>query len=174
MEMRLTSSGDAELLSRFYLANADHLRAWVPLTDEDYHSATAWAARLELRELEHAAGVASHFVTYDPQENAIAATCSLTNIVRGPFQACNIGYAVSLTHQGKGVMRRLCQHVIQHAFSTLDLNRVMANYMPENRRSEALLESLGFTREGVARKYLKINGEWEDHVLTSLLNPENG
>ena len=68
-------------------------------------------------------------------------------------------------------MKKLCTHVISYAFDELGLNRVMANYMPSNLRSEALLNRLGFVREGVAKKYLKINGVWEDHVLTSLLNP---
>ena len=49
----------------------------------------------------------------------------------------------------------------------------MANYIPRNQRSETLLDNLGFAKEGVAIKYLLINGKWEDHVLTSLLNPQN-
>ena len=46
----------------------------------------------------------------------------------------------------------------------------MANYQPANVWSEALLQRLGFEREGLARRYLKINGHWADHVLTSLIN----
>jgi len=70
-------------------------------------------------------------------------------------------------------MKQLCAYVISFAFKELGLNRVMANYMPKNIRSECLLRSLGFEREGFARKYLCINGKWEDHVLTSLINPKN-
>jgi ribosomal-protein-alanine N-acetyltransferase len=46
----------------------------------------------------------------------------------------------------------------------------MANYMPANERSGKLLSRLGFEREGLAKRYLYINGRWEDHVLTALLN----
>ncbi len=99
--------------------------------------------------------------------------CSLTNIVRGPFMACNIGYSVSEEFQGQGVAKSLVSHAIDYAFNELRLNRVMANYLPRNERSAKLLESLGFVKEGLARRYLCINGVWEDHVLTSLLNPEN-
>ena len=60
---------------------------------------------------------------------------------------------------------------ISHTFETLELNRIMANYQPDNHRSEKLLRCLGFEREGLAKKYLKINGQWTDHVLTSLINP---
>jgi len=80
---------------------------------------------------------------------------------------------VSKDHEGIGLMKQLCQHVIAFAFEELELNRVMANYIPSNLRSEGLLEGLGFEREGLARKYLCINGKWEDHVLTSLINPNN-
>ena len=56
-------------------------------------------------------------------------------------------------------------------FENLGLRRVMANYIPGNIRSSALLERLGFEREGYAREYLKIGGKWQDHVLTALLKP---
>ena len=48
----------------------------------------------------------------------------------------------------------------------------MANHMLANKRSEALLQSLGFKREGVTKSYILINGKWEDHVLNSLINPD--
>jgi ribosomal-protein-alanine N-acetyltransferase len=47
----------------------------------------------------------------------------------------------------------------------------MANYMPHNRRSGNVLKRLGFVVEGYARDYLMINGKWEDHIFTSLINP---
>ncbi|MEZ0154565.1 MAG: GNAT family N-acetyltransferase [Candidatus Reddybacter sp.] len=112
-------------------------------------------------------------MSINPKDNEIIATCSLTNIVRGPFQACNIGYAIPEQYQSKGLMKKLCSYVIHHSFDELGLNRIIANYMPSNQRSEVLLNRLGFSKEGIAKKYLRINGKWEDHVFTSLLNPKN-
>ena len=60
---------------------------------------------------------------------------------------------------------------IPNVFQTHGLHRIMANYQPDNLRSEILLRRLGFEREGLAKSYLKINGRWTDHVLTSLINP---
>jgi [ribosomal protein S5]-alanine N-acetyltransferase len=54
------------------------------------------------------------------------------------------------------------------------LSRIMANHRPENTRSANLLAKLGFEREGLARAYLRINGAWADHVLTSLINASEG
>ena len=52
------------------------------------------------------------------------------------------------------------------------MHRIMANYMPHNHRSGKLLERLGFEREGYAKDYLLIDGQWRDHVLTALTNKE--
>ena len=87
--------------------------------------------------------------------------------------ACFMGYSVAKSCEGQGVMTKLCQHAIAYAFTELQLNRIMANYMPSNARSEKLLTNLGFVKEGFAKKYLFINGRWEDHIMTSLLNPNN-
>jgi ribosomal-protein-alanine N-acetyltransferase len=173
MDIRLTSPADAPMLSAFYKQNQDHLRPWEPLREAGYHSIESWQERLKIRQEEHSKGLAAHFMSCDPLGDEVLAVCSLTNIVRGPFQACNMGYAVSQTYQGTGLMKTLCRHVISYAFDEQRLNRIMANYMPRNHRSEALLSALGFEIEGLARKYLKINDCWEDHVLTSLLNPDN-
>jgi ribosomal-protein-alanine N-acetyltransferase len=171
MEQRLNEIDDAEALSDFYLRNKDHLQPWEPERDPDYHSVNSWELRLQDRMVEFETGTSAHFLTFEPSTSCVVAICSLTNIVRGPFQAGNLGYAVCKSHEGRGLMKELCQHVIEFAFDNLHLNRVMANYMPRNLRSEALLNYLGFESEGLARKYLCINGKWEDHVLTSLINP---
>ncbi len=67
-------------------------------------------------------------------------------------------------------MREALTPAISYIFDQVGLHRVMANFRPENVRSAQLLERLGFEREGLARSYLRINGVWADHVLTSLFN----
>ncbi len=59
---------------------------------------------------------------------------------------------------------------IDYMFEKQKLHRIMANYMPSNERSARLLHKLGFVVEGCAKKYLLINGRWEDHILSSLTN----
>jgi ribosomal-protein-alanine N-acetyltransferase len=49
----------------------------------------------------------------------------------------------------------------------------MATYTNENQRSAALLDSLGFEKEGYAKSYLNITGVWEDHVLSAMVNPHH-
>lgn len=173
MDIKQTSVKDAQALSEFYRQNSDHLRIWEPRREEGFHSIEAWVKRLIVREQEQAEGRAAYFIACSANSGEIIATCSLTNIVQAAFQACYMGYSVAEEYQGKGVMKKLCHHVIDYAFNERQLNRIMANYMPKNHRSAALLKRLGFTKEGVAKRYLLINGRWEDHILTALLNPNN-
>lgn len=86
--------------------------------------------------------------------------------------ACYMGYALGPGAQGKGYMVEAARAGIEFMFDRVGLHRIMANYMPDNRRSAAVLSRLGFTVEGSAKDYLFLNGAWQDHVLTSLTSPE--
>ena len=90
--------------------------------------------------------------------------------MRGPFDACFLGFSLDQKEQGKGLMYEALQVAITHMFDIEKLHRIMANYRPENIRSANLLKRLGFEEEGRARRYLKINGQWTDHVLTACIN----
>lgn len=83
--------------------------------------------------------------------------------------ACNLGYSIDGEYQGEGLMFEALSGLLPLMFSKFGLHRVMANYMPRNKRSAKLLARLGFEKEGFAKEYLKIAGVWEDHVLTSLI-----
>lgn len=118
---------------------------------------------------EHEQGIGTRFFVFEQAGDAIIGDLSLTNIVRGVFLACHLGYRIDAAFEGKGLMREAVACALQYAFNELGLHRVMANYMPTNARSGALLRRLGFSVEGYARDYLFLNGVWQDHVLTSLL-----
>ena len=171
MEIRLVDIVDAAGFAEYFSDNVEHFRPWQPIREAGYYSRESLTKRLADYEQQHAEGSAAHFVGLISGQ--VISHCSLTNIVYGPFRACFMGYGVSKNLEGTGTMSKVCQAAIEYAFGELELNRVMANYMPCNERSAHLLKRLGFSEEGVAKKYLKINGRWEDHVLTSLINPAN-
>ncbi len=173
MDIKLATVEDAVSLSSYYLENAEHLKCWERKVEDRFHDVDEWTKRLKLREKEQEEGRSAYFLLYSHEPKKIIASCSLTGITCGAFMACFMGYSVAKSHEGKGMMKTLCDHAVQYAFGELGLNRVMANYMPTNERSERLLTSMGFSKEGVARKYLFINGKWQDHILTSLINPDN-
>lgn len=162
--------GHEIILSNYYEANEAHLKKWSPLMPRSHHSVASWTLRLIEREKEFEEDSSVHFIGTNDAETFVVGTCSLSNIVRGVFQSCHMGYSVDRNYEGQGVMQKIAKHTIDYAFNELELHRIIANHMPENMRSEALLRKLGFEREGYAKRYLQINGEWEDHVLNSLIN----
>lgn len=83
-----------------------------------------------------------------------------------------MGYALAENEQGQGYMTEALQVAVEYVFKELNMHRVMANYIPQNQRSGNVLMRLGFVVEGYAREYLLINGQWQDHTLTSLTNKD--
>lgn len=165
---------DAAAMLRFRIDNRERLAKWEPKRDAGYYSLTACRTRIRMSRRDFRRGTVVHFLVWQSNraQERIIAECAFTNIVRGVFQACHLGFAVDREHEGTGVMREAVAAAIRYMFDEVGIHRIMANYMPQNARSEKLLKSLGFQREGYARRYLRISGRWEDHVLTSLLNPD--
>lgn len=177
MDIVTTQIKHAPLLSDYYLRNQARFAPWHPLVNDDHHSIESWQRRLKERELDYREGRAVHFIGLGVRDTnntvGVVGACSLTNIIYSPACCCHLGYSVDAAVEGSGIMTKIVEHTIAYAFENLQLNRVCANYMPANTRSARLLEKLGFEKEGFARRYLCINGRWEDHVLTSLLNPDS-
>ena len=160
-------------MARFLKENFDgHLDRWSPPTVAGFFTEGFWRDRLDVAVEEFHGGRAARFVLQQgPPDGPILGTCNYTNIVRGPFLACYLGYQVARQHEGHGFMAEALRITNTFMFESQHLHRIMANYRPENARSAKLLERLGFVKEGVAREYLFIDGAWRDHVLTSLTNP---
>jgi [ribosomal protein S5]-alanine N-acetyltransferase len=174
MSVRLARPGMQAAMARFLRENFEgHLAPWSPPAKPSFFTESFWGERLAIAVEEFQAGRAARFVLQEhgPENGPILGTCNYTNIVRGPFFACHLGYQVARRFEGLGLMEEALRATNAFAFTTMRLHRIMANYRPENVRSGRLLERLGFVREGVATDYLFIDGAWRDHVLTSLTNP---
>jgi ribosomal-protein-alanine N-acetyltransferase len=173
LSIRLADLTDAEDLIAYDKRNAEHLRPWEPVRDpETMVNPERRRALLAQRCDDARADRGYNFLARLREgDGAIAASVNLSNVVRGPFQACHIGYSVDAEHQGTGLAYEAVAAVVNFAFDVLGLHRVMANYQPSNQRSGNLLRRLGFVPEGYARDYLYINGVWRDHILTSRIKP---
>ena len=136
----------------------------------EYFTEAFWQVHLRVCLRDFRDGASVSFALLSPNEDEVLGVCNYTNIVRGTFQSCQLGYALAEKHEGQGLMFEALSMTNRYMFDKLGLNRIMAGYLPHNDRSGALLDRLGFEKEGFARRYLKINGRWEDHVLTSLVN----
>jgi ribosomal-protein-alanine N-acetyltransferase len=164
---------DAARMVAFATTNREHLAPWEPLRTDYYFTVNYWLQEIAHAREEMLADRALRMIMLlrAHPEGAVIGRINYNNIVRGVFQATHLGYALDESSQGQGLMSEALAATNQLMFDTLGLHRIMANYMPNNARSGTLLERLGFEKEGLARQYLQIAGRWEDHILTSRLNP---
>ncbi|KOO03563.1 ribosomal protein S5-alanine N-acetyltransferase [Vibrio nereis] len=168
--LRTAEPMDGKLISDYFIANREHLREWEPVREEAFFTESGWTQKLiKLNEL-HKMGLGYYMIITESETGQMLGTISFSNISRFPFYACNVGYSLGKEAQGRGVMTRALQMAVNYMFSIQNLHRIMAGYMPRNKRSEAVLHRVGFVKEGFAKDYLLINGRWEDHNLTSLIN----
>jgi len=159
-----------KIVMAYYSENKAHLSPWEPLRDEVYFSEKEVGKRLDSALDSFNSGQSLQLAALDKSHSEIIGLCNFTNIVRGPFQACFLGYSIAASYEGKGMMLEILKPSIDYLFRETGLHRIMANYIPGNVRSGRTLENLGFEIEGLAKSYLKINGKWEDHILTSLIS----
>jgi [ribosomal protein S5]-alanine N-acetyltransferase len=171
--LRIATAEDAPALVRYYSENRDFLAPWEPARAPEFYGAEFWReqAAIHHREFHGDRSLRLILLPRDSPREVIG-SANFSQFVRGIFQACHLGYSLAERAEGQGLMREALGAAIPFVFGPLHMHRVMANHMPHNRRSGALLRALGFVVDGYARDYLRINGRWEDHVLTSLTNPD--
>jgi len=170
--IRLPEVADVREIIRYYRENREHLQPFSPTYPPDFLDEATWLEQVRVRPPEFAAGAGFRaFVLARDVPNRIIGNLNLTQIQRGAFQSCALGYNLAAEEQGKGYMTEAVRGAVAFAFETWKLHRVAASYMPRNTRSAAVLERCGFKVEGNAPAYLLIDGRWEDHVLTAIINP---
>ena len=157
----------------YYARNRAFLAEWNPTPPQDFYTLPYHQERLRLElDMMHE-GRLLRFWLFNKADAVFArpiGNIAFNNIVRGAFQACHLGYQLDEREINKGLISEALRRAIGFAFDELKLHRVEANIMPRNQRSRRVAEKLGFAQEGLARKYLKINGVWEDHIHYVLLN----
>ncbi|WP_227106269.1 GNAT family N-acetyltransferase [Chromobacterium rhizoryzae] len=163
----------ARAMLDFHVRNRQHFEPWDPKPGDMFFTELYWTMQLRQRARDWEEGRGGRFLlALHAEPERVIGSVGLSNISRGAFQSCHLGYGLDQHCQGQGLMREALEAVIRCAFDTLRLHRVQANYQPHNLRSAGLLKRLGFEIEGHAKNYLYLNGAWRDHVLSSRLNPD--
>jgi ribosomal-protein-alanine N-acetyltransferase len=108
---------------------------------------------------------AYNFLVFPRGAARLLGRVSLVHVARGVWQNAHVGYLIDEAEQGKGLTTEAVGAVIRFAFETLHLHRLQAAIMPRNAKSIRVIEKLGFRNEGLALRFLKIAGRWEDHFI---------
>ena len=168
--LRSLSRRDAPLLLDYLVRNREFLSEWEPVRDEAYYSLASAQECIRAEHAEHRRRSAMKLHLSKKGEKRIIGHVGLSNIVRGAFLSCFAGCRLDADEINRGYMTEAMREVIRIAFYGMGLHRIEANIIPRNVRSRRVVEKLGFTLEGMSRKYLRINGVWEDHLHYALLN----
>ena len=110
------------------------------------------------------------YISKKDEPDKIIGLIGLNNIVWGSFYSCFLGYKLDRDYLNRGYMTQAVNSIVEFAFSELRLHRIEANIMPRNGASLRVMKKCGFEEEGTSKKYLKINGVWEDHIHMVKLN----
>ncbi|WP_144511103.1 GNAT family N-acetyltransferase [Bacillus sp. FJAT-22090] len=119
------------------------------------------------KELEYRFGI------FKANEDLLIGTIGLFQVARGPRHCAILGYSLDQKHNGKGYTTEAAKLVVNYAFEILNLHRIEAGVMPHNIGSIRVLEKAGFHKEGIAIKNVEINGQWEDHQMLAIINPNH-
>jgi ribosomal-protein-alanine N-acetyltransferase len=163
----------ARAFAEFMTRNAAHFQRWDPPRPRGVGTATYWRRQLAAAVREFRVDSALRWALFDAaraDDAALIGRINFTQIFRGPFQSCVLGYQLDARAEGQGLMYEALRAALEDLFTTRGLHRVQAAFLPENERSARLLDRLGFEHIGLARRYLYINGAWRDHVLVALIN----
>jgi ribosomal-protein-alanine N-acetyltransferase len=171
--LTIPGESDAARMTRYVTENKEHLAKWEALHDDEYFTESHWSNQIAQWRTEFQEDKSLRLMLLDRSnpESDILGHCGFSNIIRGAFHACYLGYSLDYRAVGRGLMFEALTAGIDYVFTMLKLHRVIANYLPANARSGKVLRRLNFVVEGYARDYLRIAGRWEDHIMTSLTNP---
>ena len=111
-----------------------------------------------------------YYIMPKEEKGKIIGTIGLNNVVWGSFLSCFMGYMLDEAYINLGYMTQAVEACTRFAFGPAALHRVETNVMPRNTASLRVLEKCGYRPEGLARRYLRINGVWEDHIHMVRLN----
>lgn len=147
------------------LRNRAFLRPFEPQRPESHFTLPIQNRLLEEEERAWKAGLQYVFGIFDNLDARLIGRISLANVVRGGWHNTTVGYFVDESYNGRGIATEALSLSVDFAFSKAALHRVQAGVMPRNLASIRVVEKAGFRFEGVALRYLCIDGVWEDHNI---------
>ncbi|MYL20988.1 GNAT family N-acetyltransferase [Halobacillus litoralis] len=169
--IRSFNPADAEQLTALLNKNRSFLQetSTGPSNDEESIKTQRKAIEKWIKNIE--SDLEYNFGIFKRKGNELIGKIGLFHVVRGPLQKATLGYFLDEDHNGKGYTTEAGQLMVDYGFKTLHLHRIEAGVMPGNIGSLRVLEKSGFHKEGIAKKSVKINGQWEDHQMLAVINP---
>ncbi len=165
------TTDDADDIARLMRDHWEDFAPWEPDRDAEYFTEASQRTGIGTDLERHAQGLVEPRAIVD-DAGAVVGRITLFFITRGPLHSCTLGYWISPEVGGRGLATQAVAEVVRVAFDDLGLHRIEAGTLVHNVRSQRVLEKNGFERFGLAPRYLRIAGQWQDHVLFQLVNDD--
>lgn len=163
---------DAEHLLNLRLRNRAFNRPYEPSTIVIPETLEQQLERFAQERIEWDEGRGFVFGIFRCDDGRIAGRISFSHVARGGWQNAVLGYFVDQDQNGNGFATEATRLALRFAFERAGLHRVQAGVMPRNTRSIRVVEKAGFRNEGTARRYLDVEGVWEDHIMFAITREE--
>lgn len=155
-------------------SNAEWLTRWEPSRisgqPDVVEDSEAFSVRCSARQRERQLGTGFGFGVF--VDGAFAGEVNLSSVQRGPFQNAYVGYWIDERHAGNGYVPEALVVLMRFVFDELSLHRMQIAIIPRNSNSRRVVDKLELREEGIALRYLEINGVWEDHVRYAITAEE--
>jgi ribosomal-protein-alanine N-acetyltransferase len=172
VELRLPEPEDADSFLGLVVRNRDHFRPYEPRRPPAYFTLAGQRDQIAAARRQAQLGERFEFGVWEREANGLVGRISLGGISRGALQNAYLGYGIDIARGGRGYATQAVTLAVRVAFDDLGLHRVQAAVVPENKASARVLEKCGFREEGLARRYLFLDGQWKDHRMFAL-TPED-
>lgn len=168
--LRILKPNSARDVLDYYKRNYDFLNEWEPKRTKDFYTLSYQKRQLYMEYNMFKDKSLVRFWIVKKDDNKIIGNVCYSNIIMGNFKSCFLGYKLDKNEINKGYMTEAIERTVQIMFNDFELHRIEANVVPRNIRSLRVMEKLNFEREGFSRRYLEINGKWEDHIHFAVYN----
>lgn len=172
--IRRLKETDAAALLDLRRRNRAFFQPFEPVRNERDFSMEGIRDMLAQDELHWERGSGFGFGIFGREDERLVGRVNLSNVVRGAWESCTVGYFMDQEAGGRGWMTEALGQTVAFAFGEAGLHRIQAAVMPRNLPSIRVIEKNGFRFEGLAEYYLRINGEWEHHRIYSLTREHLG
>jgi len=165
--LRPPERADYEDWAALRARSRNFLMPWEPTWPPDALSRASFRARIARYSDDWRSDQGYNFFIFRDDETLVGGV-GLSNVRRGVAETASLGYWVGEPFARQRFMTAALPPVLDFSFGRLRLHRVEAACLPTNVPSRSLLLRTGFTEEGYARRYLLIDGKWQDHLLFAI------
>lgn len=174
LRLRVLNESYAQTALRFYSEGRDHFDPVEPVKAANYYTVGFQTLNLQNEFNAFINGVYMRYFWFvKEQPERIVGTASFSNIIRGAYRSCQLGYKLLPAFQKQGFALEAVSRLVTAVFEEERLHRIEAYTLPDNINSISLLTRLGFAFEGAARSMILLRDGYADHNRYVMINPRD-